>query len=78
MRGEEFPVGGGVRESDLVFAQVRTVDEVIPEALDHTRGDAQASHHADHPDATDAADGWFWCRGAAPSSLSLEHHLLPL
>lgn len=30
MRGEEFPVGRGVGESDLVFAQVGAVYEVVP------------------------------------------------
>jgi len=30
MCGKEFPVGRGVGESDLVFAQVRAVYEVVP------------------------------------------------
>lgn len=49
-----------------------------PEALEHARGDALPSHHADHPDAADATDGWLRRGGAAPGSLPLEHHLLSL
>lgn len=49
-----------------------------PEALEHARSDALTSHHADHPDATDAADGRLWRCGAAPSSLTFKHQLLSL
>lgn len=49
-----------------------------PQALEHARGDALASHHADDPDAADATDGWLRRRGATPSSLTFKHQLLSL
>lgn len=30
MCGEEFSIGGGVRERNLIFAQVRTINKVVP------------------------------------------------
>lgn len=78
MCGKKLPVRSGVGESNLVFAQVRAVDEVVPETLDHARGDALAPQHAEHPNAADATQSGLCGGGAAPGSLALEHHLLPL
>lgn len=60
-------------KSRRVFRRFRS-----PEALQHARGDALASHHTDYPDAADAADGRLWRGGAAPGPLPLKHHLLSL
>lgn len=62
----------------LVGKARRSLKRLVPEAVEHARGDALASHHADHPDAADAADGRLWRCGAAPSSLTFEHQLLSL
>lgn len=36
--GEELPVGGGVGERDLILAQVRAVNEVVPARTDKEAG----------------------------------------
>lgn len=70
---EKLKQEGRVSKSRRVFRRFRS-----PEALEHARGDALASHHADHPDAADAADGRLRRGGAAPGPLPLKHHLLSL
>lgn len=47
-----------------------------PEALDHAWGDASPSHHAEHPNATDATERRLRYGRAAPGSLTLVHDLL--